>query len=784
MFVVKRNGEHEPVFFDKITRRLQILAKRFNLDKVDTPRVTMQVMSGLHNGIKTSDIDQLTAETCVSMQTEHPQYEQLGSALAISNHHKMTSESFSKTIQTIPSMNTDILRAIEKYADELDSMIQHDRDYQYGYFGFKTLLRSYLLRVDGKVVERPQYMLMRVACELHLLDDHDPLSNIQETYDALSRLLYTHATPTLFNSCMTRNQLASCFLLSMKEDSIDGIFDTLGRCAGISKSAGGIGLAIHNVRAKDSPIYGTNGISNGIVPMLKVFESTARYVDQGGSKRKGSFACYLEPWHADILDFLELRKNNGKEELRARDLFYGLWIPDLFMRRVKEGGVWSLFSPPDVGYVLSDCYGSAFDETYTRFESEHKYVKQLPARDLFKAIITAQIETGLPYMLYKDQCNRCSNQNNLGTIKSSNLCCEIIEYTDGDTTAVCNLASINLSKFVKDDGTFDFDGLRSITRLATRNLNRVIDRNYYPDETCTKSNRRDRPIGIGVQGLADVFIKLNLSFTDPRSKHLNKRIFEHMYYASLMESNALARKDGVYHSYQGSMLQQGKLHMDVFNPSITDHLDSNLDWKTLRQDISTYGVRNSLLVALMPTASTAQIMGNYESFEPIPSNLFVRSVLAGEFIVINKYLVADLEKIGMWNKDVKDSIVSNNGSIQHLNIDPKLKEKYKTIWEIKQKDLVDMAIDRSPFVDQSQSFNVHFANPEFNKIYSYHLYAWSQGMKTGSYYVRTQAAVDPVKFTIQATDKTTLLPPTSSATLSTPPIMKCSMDEGCWSCSS
>lgn len=662
-----------------------------------------------------------------------------------------------KNKQPAPLIAPDVFQVINDNAERLDSEIVYDRDFDYDYFGFKTLERSYLLRVNGRVVERPQHMLMRVAVGVH---KHDIESAI-ETYHLLSQKWFTHASPTLFNAGTPRPQLSSCFLIAMKSDSIEGIYDTLKECACISKSAGGIGLHMHNIRATGSYIRGTNGTSNGIIPMLRVFNDTARYVDQGGGKRKGAFAMYLEPWHSDIFDFLELRKNHGKEEARARDLFYALWIPDLFMKRVEAGGEWSMFCPNEAP-GLADCWGEEFEAKYEKYEREGRARKTIKAQQLWFAILEAQVETGNPFMLYKDSCNRKSNQQNLGTIKCSNLCTEIVEYTAPDETAVCNLASIALPRFVRERNPtgregrkiigsmdaanryFDFEKLAEVATVITRNLNKIIDINYYPVETAKNSNMRHRPIGLGVQGLADAFILLGLPFDSEEAKQLNKEIFETIYYAALRTSCSLAKVEGVYSSYEGSPVSKGILQPDMWGVTPSDRWD----WQALRAEIAANGVRNSLLVAPMPTASTSQILGNNEAFEPYTSNIYVRRVLSGEFTVVNQHLLSDLTRMGLWDSDMKNELVASNGSVVDLDIPDDLKALYKTVWEIKQRVLVDMAADRGAFIDQSQSFNVHMSDPNFGKLTSLHFYAWKAGLKTGMYYLRTRAAADAIKFTV------------------------------------
>lgn len=660
-----------------------------------------------------------------------------------------------KNSQPAPLIADDVYKVIIENAERLDSEIVYDRDFDYDYFGFKTLERSYLLRTNGRVVERPQHMLMRVSVGIH----KDDIESAVETYHLLSQRWFTHASPTLFNAGTPRPQLSSCFLICMKNDSIEGIYDTLKECAAISKSAGGIGLSMHNIRATGSYIRGTNGTSNGIVPMLRVFNDTARYVDQGGGKRKGAFAIYLEPWHADIFDWLELRKNHGKEENRARDLFYGLWVSDLFMERVEANSEWSLFCPNEAP-GLADCWGDDFKELYERYEKEGRARKTIKAQQLWFAIMEAQVETGNPYMLYKDSCNRKSNQQNLGTIKSSNLCTEIIEYTSPEETAVCNLASIALPRFVRDnegrDGRklvgsldhknryFDFEKLAEVTKVATRNLNRIIDINYYPVETARRSNMNHRPIGLGVQGLADAFILLGLPFDSPEAEQLNKDIFETIYFAALSMSNSLAKVEGTYSSYEGSPVSKGQLQMDMWGVKPSDRWN----WESLRGNIAQNGVRNSLLVAPMPTASTSQILGNNECFEPYTSNIYVRRVLSGEFTVVNQHLLHDLTRLGLWDSDMKNELVACSGSVKDLDMPAELKDLYKTVWEIKQRVLVDMAADRGAYIDQSQSFNVHMSDPNLGKLTSLHFHAWKKGLKTGMYYLRTRAAADAIKFTV------------------------------------
>jgi ribonucleoside-diphosphate reductase alpha chain len=753
MFVIKRNGKQENVKFDKITARIQKLCYGLNPDHVNPLTVAQKVVQGVYDGVSTSELDNLAAETAASLTVQHPDYALLASRVAVSNLHKNTNKSFSQTMKVLyqyidpktgknaPLIADDVWQVIEANADLLDSTIIYDRDFGYDFFGFKTLEKSYLLKVNGKVVERPQHMLMRVAVGIHKED----IQSAVTTYELMSERWFTHATPTLFNAGTPKPQLSSCFLLTMRSDSIDGIYETLHQTAKISQSAGGIGLSIHNVRATGSYIRGTNGTSNGIVPMLRVFNDTARYVDQGGGKRKGSFAIYLEPWHADIFDFLDLKKNHGKEEARARDLFYAMWIPDLFMKRVKAEGSWTLFCPNEAP-GLADCYGDAFETLYTKYETEGRGRKTVPAREVWLKIMESQIETGTPYMLYKDACNIKSNQKNLGTIKSSNLCTEIMEYTAADEVAVCNLASIALPRFVIN-GKFDHNKLFEITYQVTKNLNKIIDVNYYPVDEARNSNMRHRPIGIGVQGLADAFILMRYPFESEEAKKLNREIFETIYYASLTASKDLAIKDGPYQTIAGSPISQGIFQFDMWNVKPSNRWE----WDILREEVKKHGVRNSLLLAPMPTASTSQILGNNECFEPYTSNIYVRRVLSGEFVVVNKHLLNDLIKVGLWNADVRNTLIAANGSIQNIEGMPSdLKELYKTVWEIKQRTVIDMAADRGAYICQSQSMNLFVQDVNFAKLTSMHFYAWEKGLKTGMYYLRTKAAADPIKFTIDA----------------------------------
>jgi ribonucleoside-diphosphate reductase alpha chain len=750
MYVVKRDGRREAVKFDKITARIKKLC--YGLNPLVTPeKVAMKVIEGLYDGVTTSELDNLAAEVAATNTITHPDYALLASRIAVSNLHKNTKKSFSEVVKDLyeyidpktdkkaPLISDEVYDIIIKNADILDSTIIYDRDFRYDFFGFKTLERSYLLRLKGEVAERPQQMLMRVAVGIH----KDDLDSAIETYNYMSEGWFTHATPTLFNSGTPKPQMSSCFLLTTKEDSIPGIYDTLKQCAQISQSAGGIGLSIHDIRATGSYIKGTNGTSNGIVPMLRVFNDTARYVDQGGGKRKGSFAIYVEPWHADIFDFLDLRKNHGKEEQRARDLFYALWIPDLFMQRVEENGDWTLMCPNECP-GLADVHGKDFEKLYKKYESEGKGRKAIKAQELWFKILESQIETGTPYMLYKDAANEKSNQKNLGTIKSSNLCTEIIEYTAPDEVAVCNLASIALPKFVAD-GKFDHEKLFKVAYRVTKNLDKVIDANYYPVAEARNSNMRHRPIGIGVQGLADTFILMRQAFESDEAKQLNKDIFETIYYAALTASKDLAIENGTYESYKGSPVSKGVLQFDMWNVKPSERWE----WDLLRDEIKKNGVRNSLLLAPMPTASTAQILGNNECFEPYTSNIYTRRVLSGEFIIVNKHLLRDLVKLGIWDDRLKNKLMASNGSIQNIDEIPEnIKNLYKTAWEISQKVLLDMAADRGAFIDQSQSLNIFMENANFAKLTSMHFYGWKAGLKTGMYYLRTKSATDAIKFTL------------------------------------
>ncbi|KAJ1923947.1 ribonucleotide-diphosphate reductase subunit rnr1 [Tieghemiomyces parasiticus] len=753
MFVVKRDGRAEKVAFDKITARIVKLCYGLDTNYVDPPAVAQKVIMGVYQGVTTMELDNLAAETAAYMTTKHPDYAILAARIALSNLHKETRKQFSATIEDLYSyvnpktgkpasmISEDTYKVVMKHADRLNSAIIYDRDFNYNFFGFKTLERSYLLRINGKVAERPQQMLMRVAVGIHGED----IDAAIETYNLLSEKYFTHASPTLFNAGTPQPQMSSCFLVTMADDSIDGIYDTLKTCAMISKTAGGIGLNIHNIRATGSYIAGTNGHSNGIVPMLRVFNNTARYVDQGGNKRPGAFAIYLEPWHADIFEFLDLRKNHGKEEVRARDLFFALWIPDLFMQRVAEDGDWSLFCPNEATN-LHETWGEEFNELYLSYEKKGIARKTLKAQKLWFAILDAQIETGNPFMLYKDACNRKSNQQNLGTIKCSNLCTEIVEYSAPDEVAVCNLASIALPNFVVDKDTFDFAMLHRVAKVVTRNLNKIIDLNYYPVEASRRSNMRHRPIGMGVQGLADAFMKMRLPFDSPEAARLNRQIFETIYHAGLEASCELAEKLGPYETYPGSPMSMGLLQFDMWAGVEPTGLH---DWDTLRARIAQFGLRNSLLVAPMPTASTSQILGNNECFEPYTSNIYTRRVLAGEFQVVNPWLLRDLVDLGLWNDQMKNRIIADGGSVQSIPIIPDhIKALYKTAWEIRQRVLIDMAADRGAFIDQSQSLNIFLAEPDYAKLSSMHMYGWKKGLKTGMYYLRTRPAVDAIQFTV------------------------------------
>ena len=754
MYVVKRDTKKEAVKFDKITAR--IIKMCYGLDPLVSPEsVAMKVIEGIYDGVSTSDLDNLAAEVAAAKTIDHPDYALLASRIAVSNLHKETKKTFSevmsdlyyyvdpKTNQKASLLADDVFNTIQEHKETLDSSIIYDRDFRYDYFGFKTLTRSYLMKLNGKIAERPQQMLMRVALGIHKSDVESAI----KTYHLMSEGWFTHATPTLFNSGTPKPQMSSCFLLTMKEDSIEGIYETLKACAQISQSAGGIGLSIHNIRATGSYIKGTNGTSNGIVPMLRVFNDTARYVDQGGGKRKGSFAMYIEPWHADVFDFLDLKKNHGKEEQRARDLFFALWIPDLFMQRVKENGEWTLMCPHECP-GLSDVHSAEFVALYTKYEQEGKGRKTIKAQDLWFKILESQIETGTPYMLYKDAANSKSNQQNLGTIKSSNLCTEIIEYTAPDEIAVCNLASLALPKYVTEDKTFDHDKLFEVTYQATLNLNKIIDENFYPVEAAKNSNLRHRPIGLGVQGLADTYILMGFPFESDDAKKLNKEIFETIYYASMTASKDLSKELGPYSTYEGSPVSKGIFQPDMWGVTPSDRWE----WSLLKEEVQKYGVRNSLLLAPMPTASTAQILGNNECFEPYTSNIYTRRVLSGEFIIVNKHLLKDLVKAGLWNKDMRQKIMTANGSVQNIKEVPQnLKALYKTAWEISQKAIIEQSADRGAYICQSQSLNIFMENANFGKLTSMHFYGWEKGLKTGMYYLRTKAATDAIKFTVEKT---------------------------------
>lgn len=764
MFVNKRDGRQEKVMFDKITSRISKLCYGLHADFVDPAAITLKVINGLYPGVTTVELDNLAAETAATMTTKHPDYAILAARIAVSNLHKETKKVFSdvmddlhkwvnpKTNKHSPMISPEIHSIIMKNADRLNSAIIFDRDFNYQYFGFKTLERSYLLRINGKVAERPQHMLMRVAVGIH----HNDIDGAIETYNLLSEKWFTHASPTLFNAGTNRPQLSSCFLLTMHSDSIEGIYDTLKQCALISKSAGGIGLNVHCIRSTGSYIAGTNGTSNGLLPMLRVYNNTARYVDQGGNKRPGAFAIYLEPWHADIFMFLDCKKNTGKEEQRARDLFYAMWIPDLFMKRVEKNEDWTLMDPHECP-GLHDCWGEEFETLYQKYEQEGKGRKTIKAQQLWYAVIEAQTETGTPYMLYKDHCNRKSNQQNLGTIKCSNLCTEIVEYSSPDEVAVCNLASIALNMYVKPDKTYDFEKLKSVTKVIVRNLNKIIDINFYPVPEAERSNMRHRPIGIGVQGLADAFILMRYPFESEEAQLLNKQIFETIYYAALEASCELAERDGTYETYPGCPVSKGILQHDMWNVTPTDlH-----NWNSLRAKIKKHGIRNSLLLAPMPTASTAQILGNNESIEAYTSNIYSRRVLSGEFQVVNQHLMKDLTERGLWDDDMKNKIIAYGGSIQNIEEIPKeIRELYKTVWEISQKTVLKMAADRGAFIDQSQSLNIHIAEPNYGKLTSMHFYAWKLGLKTGMYYLRTKPAASAIQFTV---DKTKLAQPSGKS---------------------
>jgi ribonucleoside-diphosphate reductase alpha subunit len=757
MQVIKRNGEVEAVSFDKVLNRIQSASD--GLD-VNPTLIAQRTLLRIYDGVKTSELDELAAQLSISLMTTNPDYGTLAARLAISNHHRNTSNRFTdviyelshqtleKTGEKLCNISQELIDICEKHGDAINQQIDYQRDYLFDYFGFKTLEKlQYLLRdTKGKTVERPQHLIMRVSLALWGASD---LERAFETYELLSQKYFIHATPTNFNAGTTRQQLSSCFLLAMKGDSINGIYDTLKDCALISKHAGGIGLHLHDIRAKGSLIRGTNGTSNGIVPMLRNFNDTARYVDQGGGKRNGSFAMYLEPWHADVEDFLRLKLNTGSEEERCRDLFYGLWIPDLFMERVEKNTHWTLFCPSEAP-GLSDVYGDEFKALYERYEAEGRGRKQVEAQKLWFKVLDAQIETGTPYLLYKDAANMKSNQKNVGTIKSSNLCTEIIEYSSPTETAVCNLASIALPSYVDaKKRTFDFEKLRQVVKVATKNLNRVIDINYYPTPETKTSNMRHRPVGLGVQGLADVFALLRMPWESEKAADLNQRIFEHIYYAAVEASSEIAKEEGPYSTYEGSPMSQGIFQYDMWSVTPLTEVDGTLDWARLKEKVKKNGVRNSLLVAPMPTASTSQILGFNECIEPFTSNIYTRRTLAGEFIIVNKYLLQDLKKLDLWNEMMKQQIISRNGSVQGIDQIPEAIQKlYKTSWELKQKILIDMAARRGAFICQSQSLNLFVADPNYAKLTSMHFYAWKQGLKTGIYYLRTRSPVMAQKFTI------------------------------------
>jgi ribonucleoside-diphosphate reductase alpha chain len=758
MRVTKRDGQLEDIAFDKILTRVKKLGQEANI-QINYSSLAMKVIDQLYDKIETTKIDELAAEQCASLSTNHPDYGTLAARIVVSNHQKNTETIFSNVVKQLysfkdvhgthrPLLSQTLYDFVVKYLDVIDEMFDYNRDYLIDYFGFKTLERSYLFKIGNKIVERPQHMWMRVAIGIHGdLTNPNSLSLVKETYDLMSLKYFTHATPTLFNAGTPRQQLSSCYLIAMEDDSLDGIYNTLKDCAQISKYAGGIGLHIHNIRAKGTHIQGTNGTSNGLVPMLRVFNNTARFIDQGGGKRNGSFAIYLEPWHPDIDDFLELKKNHGDEELKARDLFYALWISDLFMERVKNNAKWSLFCPHECP-GLADLYGDKFVELYEKYEADGKARKVVNARDLWFKILDAQMETGTPYILYKDAANRKSNQKNLGTIKSSNLCTEILQYSDDKETAVCNLASIGLPSFVNaETKQFDYEKLHQVTKVVTNNLNRVIDINFYPTEKTKVSNFKHRPIGIGVQGLADTFVLLDIPFHSDAAKEVNRLIFETIYHAALEKSNELSISDGSYSSFEGSPASKGILQYDMWSKEPTL---GRYDWHALKQSIIKYGLRNSLLVAPMPTASTSQILGFNECFEPFTSNLYSRRTLAGEFVVVNKYLMKELIQLGFWNEQIKNNIIANKGSVQQLTILPEhIRNKYKIVWEIPMKHVIDMSADRGAFICQSQSLNLWVEDPTYNTLTSMHFYSWKQGLKTGIYYLRRKAKHQAQQFTIE-----------------------------------
>jgi len=755
MFVTKRNGERKVVEFDKILRRIKVLGTEAGLT-MNYTSLTMKVIDQLFDGITTTQIDELSAEQCASLSSTHPDYNILAGRIVVSNHQKNSDSAFTDVISKLfnftdkngihaPLISENLYHLTLSHGNLLNDMCVHSRDYSIDYFGFKTLERAYLMKIDGKIVERPQHMWLRTACGIHGED----IVSIRQTYDLMSQKYFTHATPTLFNAGTPKPQLSSCFLQAMESDSIEGIYNTLKDCALISKWAGGIGLHIHNIRASGSHIRGTNGSSNGLVPMLRVFNNTAKYVDQGGGRRNGSFAIYLEPWHADVEMFLQMRKNTGDEELKARDLFYALWVPDLFMERIKTNGDWTLMCPDECP-GLSDVYGEKFKELYTKYESEGKGRKTVKARDIWYQVLDAQMETGTPYILYKDACNEKSNQKNVGTIKSSNLCTEIVEYSDENETAVCNLASIALPTFMKD-GVMDYNKLHEVTKVVTHNLNRVIDVNYYPTEKTRRSNMRHRPVGIGVQGLADVFMLLNIAFDSEEAAKVNRDIFETIYHGAIEKSCELAVTEGKYETFDGSPASKGILQFDMWK---VDPGNERYDWDSLKKDIMEKGLRNSLLLAPMPTASTSQILGYNECIEPFTSNIYNRRTLAGEFMLTNKYLMKDLLDLGLWNEQIKNNIIANNGSVQQIEgLSDDIKNKYKTVWEISMKKLIDMSADRGAFICQSQSLNLWLEDPNYNSLTSMHFYSWSKGLKTGIYYMRRKARHQAQQFTIEPTKR-------------------------------
>lgn len=769
MKVTKRDGSHEEVSFDKVLNRVKILSDDLSINVYE---IAQKVCNRIYDGVKTSELDELTSQICSSLMADDNEYEKLARRIIVSNHHKKTSPSFSETIESLYNnefkiISDDVYEVVQLHKDKLNSYIDYNRDYHFDYFGFRTLERAYLLKKNGKIVERPQHMFMRVSIGIHGKD----IKDILETYDGMSNKLFLHATPTLFNYGTPRQQGSSCFLLHMNDDSISGIYESLAECAAISKYAGGIGIHIHNVRGKNSVIRGTNGTSDGIIPMLRVFNSTARYVNQSG-RRNGSIAIYLEPWHSDIESFLDMRKNHGNEEERARDLFYALWIPDLFMKRVKANGMWSLMCP-DECKKLSDTYGEEFELLYEEYERDGKYRKQMKAQDLWLKIMESQIETGTPYMLYKDTINRKSNQKNLGIIKSSNLCTEIVEYTSPDEIAVCNLASLCLPTYINEDGTFNFEKLGESVKIVTKNLNKIIDKNFYPVDKAKVSNFKHRPIGIGVQGLHDTFMIMKYPYESQEAKELNRKIFETIYYYSMKMSMEISKRrqtiiesgdttynvnlneyekdlikfKGAYSTFDGSPLSNGEFQFDMWNVKAEMY-----DWDSLKKDVMDYGVRNSLLLAPMPTASTSQIMGFTESFEVITSNIYKRKTLAGEFIIINKYLIKDLKELGIWNTDMKEKILIREGSVQNIHEIPEdIQNLYKTAWEIKQKSFIDQAVDRGAFICQSQSMNLFVDTPTLNKLNTIHFYTWNSGLKTGMYYLRTKPKATTQQFTIDPT---------------------------------